>query len=167
MLVKTGIPTEEQVRQVSPSQERLAAGPVAVIECFQEIPCNPCWEACAKGAILGMDDMNNIPKLNFDKCNGCGTCAMKCPGLAIFIIDSSYSPTEAVVRLPYEFYPLPEADEEVIGLNRAGEKLGKFRVIKVQKGGIHNKTALIWVAVPNQLAFELRNIQIERVVNVG
>ena len=34
-----------------PSEERMKLGPVACIECLQQIPCNPCEEACPRGAI--------------------------------------------------------------------------------------------------------------------
>jgi len=46
MLEKTGIATQEMVMNVFPSIERINKGPVAVIECFQNIPCNPCQTAC-------------------------------------------------------------------------------------------------------------------------
>ncbi|MFZ5943879.1 MAG: 4Fe-4S binding protein [Bacillota bacterium] len=167
MLAKTGVPTEQEILQTTPPPERLLSGPVAVIECFQKIPCNPCWEACNRGAIQSMEDMNVLPELDYSKCNGCGVCATRCPGLAIFIVDASYSSTEAVVRIPYEFSPLPEPEEKVIGLNRAGEEIGEFKVLKVQKGGKQNKTALIWLVVPQELRMEVRNIRYKGVGSRG
>ncbi|MFZ7103164.1 MAG: 4Fe-4S binding protein [Peptococcaceae bacterium] len=167
MLSKTGIPTTADISKITPPEERLAQGPVAVIECFQEIPCNPCWEACPNGAVQEMSDMNKVPQIDYTKCNGCGICATRCPGLAIFIVDASFSPAESVVRLPYEFYPLPEADELVTGVNRAGEEVGKFRVLRVQQGSKQNKTALIWLVVPRELCMEVRNIRYKGVENHG
>ena len=40
-----------------PSEERMAQGPVAVAECVQEIPCNPCETACRFHAIKVGDPM--------------------------------------------------------------------------------------------------------------
>ena len=160
MLNKTGVPTAEDVLTVTPSKERLNIGPVAIIECFQEIPCNPCTEACKQGAIQPMEDINNLPQLDFDQCNGCGVCLSRCPGLAIFIVDASYSETEAIVRIPFEYVPVPKVGERVVGLNRAGEELGTFVVNKVQSGGQKNKTYTIWLVVPKALAMDVRSIHL-------
>ena len=167
MLEVTGIVNKEDLEKIIPSPLRMQNGPVAIIECFQKIPCNPCWEACIRGAIAPLEDMNDLPKVDFDKCNGCGVCSLRCPGLAIFIIDCSYSDKEAVVRLPYEYYPLPEKGQTVVGYNRAGEKLGCFKVHKVQQGGKQEKTALIWLIVPQELCMEVRHVSVERVGDNG
>ena len=160
MLTKTGIPTAEDVKAVTPPEERLQKGPVAMIECFQKIPCNPCTEACKQGAIQPMADINDLPRLEFDKCNGCGVCLTRCPGLAIFIVDASYSPTEAIVRIPYEYLPLPAAGEIVSGVDRAGKELGSFKVEKVQSAGPKNKTCTVWLIVPRELAMDVRGIRL-------
>ena len=76
--------------QVLPSKDRFEKGPVAVIECIQEIPCNPCEAACRFGAIQIGDPITNLPKLIENKCTGCGICVANCPGLAIFIINKVY-----------------------------------------------------------------------------
>lgn len=160
MLNKTGVPTAKDLNKVYPSEERMLKGPVAIIECFQEIPCNPCTEACKQGAILPMEDINDLPEMDVDKCNGCGVCISRCPGLAIFIVDRSYSPAEAIVRIPYEFLPLPEQGQKVACLNRAGEEVGQFIVKKVQSGGKKNMTYTIWLVIPQELAMEVRSIDL-------
>ena len=38
-----------------PSKERLAKGPIVVIECPEEIPCNPCETICPKNVILEIE----------------------------------------------------------------------------------------------------------------
>ncbi|TGE38777.1 4Fe-4S ferredoxin [Desulfosporosinus fructosivorans] len=167
MLNTTGIPTSEDIKTVTPSEARLKKGPVAIIECFQEIPCNPCTEACKQGAIQPMEDINNLPKLDFDQCNGCGVCLSRCPGLAIFIVDASYSDTEAIVRIPYEYAPVPQVGEQVVGLNRAGEELGTFEVNKVQSGGRKNKTYTICLVVPQDLAMDVRGIRLGGIRNAN
>jgi hypothetical protein len=44
-----------------PDARRRAMGPVVVIECFEEIPCDPCHDACNQGAIETFDDINGLP----------------------------------------------------------------------------------------------------------
>ena len=47
-LINTGYLEYEELESIQtlPSDERYAEGPVAIIECVQEIPCNPCEAAC-------------------------------------------------------------------------------------------------------------------------
>jgi Fe-S-cluster-containing hydrogenase component 2 len=158
MLISTGIPTKEDLASVTPSEERFARGPVALAECFQKIPCNPCADACKQNAIT-LKDINDLPKVDFEKCNGCGACILQCPGLAIFVVDKTYSESHAVVRLPYEFLPIPQKGQKACGLDRAGEERGWFEVVKVISGGKKNKTTVIWLAVPKELAMEVRGVR--------
>ena len=160
MLSKDGIPTAEDIAKVLPSAERLAKGPVAIAECFQEIPCNPCSTACPFKAIKVEPDINATPDVHFDECTGCGTCVLRCPGLAIFVVDCSYSDTMAKVSMPYEYLPVPEKGQMVKGLNRAGEVLGEFEVTRVIRGNAKNKTYVITVEVPKELVMEVRNIRV-------
>ena len=158
MICKTGVPTKEDLQKVAPSAERLAKGPVAVIECFQRIPCNPCYTACKRGAIKEFRDINDLPEIDHDLCNGCGLCVSKCPGLAIFIIDETYSEKEALVKLPYEFVPLPKEGDTVKALDREGRVVGEARVVKIQNGKYEDRTPVISVAVPKELSMVVRNI---------
>lgn len=161
MLIKTGVPTKEDVAGITPPKEILARGAVAVIECYQKIPCNPCYTACKFGAIKEFKDINDRPVIDFEKCTACGLCVMRCPGLAIFIIDETYSETEASVMLPYEYLPLPMAGDYVTGLNRSGEPICRAKVINVRTAKIQNKTSLITLAVPKELSMEVRSFNIE------
>jgi len=167
MLFETGIPTKEDVEKVTPPAERFAKGPVVIVECFQEIPCNPCVDACKFHAIVKPRDINDLPVVDFDKCNGCGLCIAQCPGLAIFVVDKTYSPSHAVVRLPYEFVPVPEKGQLACGLDRAGEEKGWFEVVRVMSGGQKNKTTTVWLAVPQDLAMEVRSIKVGGFKNNG
>jgi Fe-S-cluster-containing hydrogenase component 2 len=98
--------------------------------------------------------------VNFDNCNGCGLCISKCPGLAIFVIDETYSETQATVSLPFEFLPLPHEGEEVDLLDRSGKKVGKGKVLKVRNGKYEDRTPVITVAVPKELSMVVRNIKV-------
>jgi len=167
MLAETGIPTKEDVLKVSPPDARFAKGPVAIVECFQEIPCNPCVDACNLKAIVKERDLNDLPIVDFDKCTGCGLCITQCPGLAIFVVDKTYSATHAIVRIPYEYIPIPEKGQWVCGLDRAGEERGWFEVTRVMPGKGKNKTTVIWLAVPQDLAMEVRNIKVGGFRNNG
>ena len=160
MLSQTGIPTIEDIKSITPTDERFSKGPVVIVECFQEIPCNPCVDACKLGAITKPGDINDLPVVDFDKCNGCGICIKECPGLAIFVVDKTYSETHATVRLPHEFLPVPQPGQFVTGLDRAGIERGSFEVIKVISGGPVNKTPVVWLAVPQELVMEIRAIKI-------
>lgn len=90
-----------------PTPERLERDPVACIECVQCIPCNPCETACPQKAITVGTPITTLPWLDEDKCNGCGICITRCPGLAIFNLHKNYSDTTALVSFPYEYVPLP------------------------------------------------------------
>ena len=160
MLINDGIPTMEDIARVCPSEERLAAGPVAIAECFQEIPCNPCIKACKQAAISMARDINSLPEIDFDKCTGCSLCISRCPGLAIFVVDKTYSQDMALIKIPFEYVPVPPKGQFACGVNRAGEELGWFEVVHVASGGKKNMTYTISLAVPQQLAMELRNIKV-------
>ena len=160
MLQETGIPIQEDILDVTPPPDRFAKGPVVIVECFQEIPCNPCVDACKFHAITKKRDINDLPIVDFNKCNGCGVCIAQCPGLAIFVVDKTYSASHAVVRIPYEFVPVPEKGQFACGLDRAGEEKGWFEVVRVMSGGARNKTTIVWLAVPQDLAMEIRSIKI-------
>lgn len=156
MLEKTGIPSAEQVESVFPDTDRLKKGPVAVIECFQTIPCNPCATSCPRGAILPFEDINDIPVIDRDKCNGCALCMMKCPGLAIMVVDLDWSDMRALVKLTYEFRPLPEKGSIVRALDRAGKPIGDAEVINVVVP--QSKTPIVSIAVDKSLIKRVRNI---------
>jgi len=158
MLEKTGIPTPPQIESIFPSMKRLQSGPVAIIECFQPIPCNPCATSCPQGAILPFENIYNLPITDNDKCNGCGVCIIKCPGLAIMIVDINWSENKALVRLPYEFSPLPAKGQIVQALDRAGVSIGDAEVINITQP--KSKTPIISIAVEKSMIKAVRNIKL-------
>ena len=159
MLEKTGVPTAEQINSVFPGQERLEKGPVAIIECFQNIPCNPCNTACKQNAIQPFQDINDRPAIIEENCNGCGLCLTKCPGLAIMVVDLNWEETRAMIKIPYEFTPLPEKGETVHALNREGSVVTDAEVIRVQNPSSFDKTPIVSFAVPKEFVKQVRNIR--------
>ena len=144
-----------------PPLERRRKGPFPLFECFQEIPCNPCFTACEQGVIEPFDDINHLPEVNFEKdCTGCAMCVAACPGLACFIIDETYSDTEATITLAYEFLPLPRAHQEVEALDHNGNIVGKARVVKVRKKSKKDLTAIITISVNKEKINIVRNIRL-------
>jgi Fe-S-cluster-containing hydrogenase component 2 len=155
-----GVPAAADLESVLPSPQRLAQGPVAIIECFQEIPCDPCSAACRRGAILPFTDICGLPRVDHALCNGCGLCVIHCPGLAIFVVDLSKSSDRGEVRLPYEYLPLPSAGERVRCLDRAGRPLCEGVVVKVLRPRSFDRTALVTVDVPIEHALAVRGIRV-------
>lgn len=158
-----GVPVKEEIEKVMPPEDILAKKPVVMVECFQNIPCDPCAASCPFGAILPFEDINDLPVVDYDKCTGCGICVTSCPGLAIFVLDMNYSDEEALIKLPYEMLPLPQKGEMVSGLDRDGHKVAEVKVDKVTK--TKNKTYLISIVVPKELALIIRNIRVEDKTN--
>lgn len=147
---------------VVPPEDRLAAGPVVMVECIENIPCNPCAFACPRKAITINGELTDTPKVDFSKCNGCTLCIAKCPGLAIFVVHRDFSKTEATVAIPYELLPRPEIGSSVEGLDRSGRAMCRGRVVKVLDTKAMNRCAVVTVAVPKRYWNTVRSIRVRR-----
>jgi len=143
-------PRELAARGAVPTAERLAAGPVVMVECIENIPCNPCAYACPRKAITIEGDLTDTPRVDFSKCNGCTLCIAKCPGLAIFVVHKDFSKTEAAVTMPYELLPRPEKGASVACLDRAGRQVCRGKVVKVLDTKALNRCAVVTLAVPKR-----------------
>ena len=139
-----------------PSEEQLERG-VAITECVQDIPCNPCVDACPVGAI-SMETINSPPVVDYDRCTGCARCVAVCPGLAIFVVKKEEG--RALITIPYEFLPLPEKGDIVRALDREGNDVGDAEVVRVVRK--KDSTCLVTVGVKRKLAMVVRNVRVRR-----
>ena len=149
---KNGILTLKDLKL--PTDKQLKKG-VVIIECVQEIPCDPCVAICPVNAI-SMKDINDIPQVDYNKCTGCKRCVSICPGLAIFVIK--VEDEKALITLPYEFLPIPKVGDNVTALDRKGKPRGTAKIIKVIK---NKKTTVVTIEVDKDLAMEVRNIKLD------
>ena len=131
----------------------------AVIDCCENIPCNPCETACARGAISVGKPITNLPCLDEDKCSGCGLCVVKCPGLAIFLIDSEYSQDQALVGFPYEYLPVPRVGDSADAVDQNGTVLGQAIIHKVSRPVKDDPTLLVFILVGKKVAKKVRSIK--------
>ncbi len=138
-----------------PSKQRWGAGPVAIIECTEDIPCDPCVGSCPSGAIH-MNSLTAPPTVDFQSCTGCTLCMDICPGLAIFVVDLSRG-DRTIVSVPYEMLPLPQKDQSVEALDRCGRGLGQVEVTGIRK---RRGTAIVSLAVPRDLGLQVRAIRV-------
>ncbi|MCS7174426.1 FAD-dependent oxidoreductase [Pseudothermotoga sp.] len=143
------------------NQPQLDTGPVGklrpIIECFENIPCNPCQTSCPTGAIEVPGNINSLPRIDYSKCTGCGVCVSKCPGLAIFMVKENIEPGYDLVVIPYEMLPVPKEGQKVLGLNRDGKKVCEAFVMKVLR--FADMTNLVYLKVPAGFASHVRNFR--------
>jgi Fe-S-cluster-containing hydrogenase component 2 len=149
---KTGVLSVKDLQM--PSKKHLEKG-VAILECIQEIPCNPCVDVCPVDAI-SMKDINAPPVVDFDTCIGCRKCVGICPGLAIFVVQVKDG--KGLITLPYEFLPVPKVGDHVGALDREGNVKDDAVVIRVVKTG---KTMVITIEVDKELVMDIRNIKVK------
>ena len=154
-LLKKGYLKTEELREFPNFADSVGIHPV--IECTQNIPCNPCFKLCPKKCILSGDSLTAIPKRSYENtCIGCGACVAGCPGQAIFLVNKNSSEETAEITLPYEFLPIPEVGEFGTGLSRSGERLARARVVRVRTSPAYDRTTLLTIAVPIEFADEVR-----------
>ncbi len=161
---KTGFLTDEELKHSPgvPSEARRRKGPVATIECMEDIPCNPCESSCNVGAIIVGEDITNLPHLDGEKCVACRTCVYICPGQAIFMVDESLANGMATVMMAYEYNPMPKEGDIVAALDRAGQKLGDAKVVAVRKTQRMDRTATVTIEVPKEWSMRARAIRLKK-----
>ncbi len=140
-----------------PSEERLKKRAVAYIECPQPIPCSPCYESCPADAIE-MENINDPPKVDYEKCTGCMKCIRVCPGLAIFMLRLRED-GKGEVTLQYEFVLWLKKGDRVKVYNRRGEEIGEGVINWVLPPERNDNTSLVRVEVDADLIFDVRAVR--------
>lgn len=157
-LESTGIATREMFEALLPSAERRAKGPYVVMECYEEIPCNPCSTSCPFHAVH-MESLNACPRCDYDACSGCGSCVSRCPGLACFVINETVGGGKIDITIPYEVLPLPKKGETVEVLGRDGSVVGSGEIVRVLSGEKLDHTNVVTMRVNQNLLYEARNFR--------
>ena len=134
-----------------------------MIECTQNIPCNPCQDACPKGCIRIGEKITSLPAVDAAKeCVGCGMCVASCSGQAIFLIQEDVGPGVGEVTIPYEFLPLPRAGDTGTALGRDGRPVCTATVVKVRSSPAFDHTNLLTIKVPNDMLMKVRFYQTQK-----
>ena len=154
-LLKKGFVTDEEIERFPGVTHRVGIHPV--MECTQNIPCNPCQDACPKHCIKVGEHITSLPAVEDNAvCVGCGMCVASCSGQAIFLVDETYEPGFATVTLPYEFLPLPGTGEKGYGLGRDGQVVCEAEVVSVKSAKSFDHTHLLTIKVPADMAMKAR-----------
>lgn len=128
-----------------------------VIECTQNIPCNPCQDACRKHCIKIGSCITALPSVAENaECSGCGMCVASCSGQAIFLVQEDYEPGFTGITLPYEFLPLPQKGDRGTALSRSGQPLCEAEIVGVRTSPAFDHTNLLTMKVPNDFAMTAR-----------
>ena len=128
-----------------------------VMECTQNIPCNPCQDACPKHCIKIGEHITALPAVDMDKvCADCGMCVASCPGQAIFLVNEDCGDGMATVTFPYEFLPVPTVGDVGTGLSRSGESICSASIVNVRTSTAFDKTVLVTMRVPKEFAMKAR-----------
>lgn len=155
LLKKGYVEYDEIVKFPSANQKKVGIHPV--IECTQNIPCNPCQDACKFGCIKVGKNITSLPVINeASKCVSCGMCVASCSGQAIFLIDEDYEDSFGTVAMPYEFYPLPKVGDIGVALDRSGKAVCEAEVLKVASTPAMDKTVVLTIKVPKQMCMQAR-----------
>lgn len=156
LLARGFVADDEMAAFPSANQQQEKIHPV--IECTQNIPCNPCQDACPVGCIKVGSNITSLPVLDGEKkCIGCGMCVASCPGQAIFLIKEEAE--QAEITLPYEFMPLPKKGDKGTALSRSGQPLCEAEVVAVKSVAAMDHTNLLTMRVPKAYAGTARFIR--------
>ncbi len=154
-LLRHGYVADDEIERYPGVTHKVGIHPV--IECTQNIPCNPCQDACKKGCISIGSNITSLPiVVENAQCINCGMCVANCSGQAIFLVDEDCKDGTATVTLPYEFLPLPEVGAKGKGLGRDGRPVCDAEVVSVKSVKAFDKTNLLTIRVPKEYAMKAR-----------
>ena len=143
------------------------SGVFPVIHCLQEIPCNPCSAVCPRNLIeVDKNDIRKLPVYYLEKngkgCIGCERCVVVCPGLAITLVDYRKDPQFPEITIPFEFLKeIINPGDKVTVVDVEGNPLTEARVNSVKSIKGNDRTILIKVRVPKELAKKVGGIRLQ------
>ena len=138
---------------------------VAVLECYEEIPCNPCMHSCPHEAIRIEGGIHHIPVLDEAKCVGCGICITHCSGQAIFLEEVTED--DGYVSVPYEFVPLPVKGMKVGATGREGQYICEGEIADVRSAKAFDHTSVVKIKIPKRYVNDVRGFQYMEERNEG
>ena len=154
-LLRHGYISDDEIERFPGITHRAGVHPV--MECTQNIPCNPCQDACPKGCISIGANITSLPVVvESAECMNCGMCVASCSGQAIFLVEEDCGDDTATVTLPYEFLPLPAAGTKGDALGRSGQRVCEAEVVGVRSAKAFDKTNLLTIKVPKEYAMKAR-----------
>lgn len=159
-LLTHGYVADDEIERYPGVTHKMGIHPV--LECTQNIPCNPCQDACPKGCISIGDNITSLPiSVDHSECINCGMCVASCSGQAIFLVNEDCGDETATVTIPYEFLPLPEAGTKGTALGRDGRVVCEAEVVQVKSVKAFDKTNLLTMRVPKEYAMTARFFKYE------
>lgn len=138
-----------------------------VMHCTQEIPCNPCAAVCPIGAIhIDEQDIRQVPAYIAEQlgtvCIRCEKCVNVCPGLAITLVDRRGESDQALVTVPHELgRAFIRKGDAVLAVDLVGKALGHFEVVRVRSGKAMDRTIMVKLRVPRELARAIAGIRVQ------
>lgn len=145
---------------VLPPEEKVKEKRVALIECVEEIPCNPCAVICRQDAIE-KEGLCTLGKVDWEKCSGCTMCVAVCPGLSIFL--QQIKDGKGYVTMPYEVLPAPKVGMTVKLMDRSGKVVGEGKIVNPTyqaKGDAYPRWVVTVEMDDPALSYEVRAIKI-------
>ena len=156
-LLKKGYIADEETELYPGIVKHKKLGVHPVIECTQNIPCNPCQDVCKLGCIEVGNDITALPIVKENSnCINCGMCVAACPGQAIFLLDEEAEEGYAYLTIPYEFLPVPYSGEIGLALDRSGKEVCKAEVLYVRTSKAFDHTALLTMKIPSNMSNRVR-----------
>ena len=86
-------------------------------------------------------------------------CVAKCPGLACFVVDLTFSADKALFKLPYEMTPIPEKKDTVLCLNRVGEVVSVGVVENITEP-FKDSTKVLHVSIDKSFVDQVRSVRV-------
>jgi hypothetical protein len=78
--------------------------------------------------------------------------------MAIFLVDMTFSQTEAAVSFPHEFLPLPKRGQVFPAVDGTGKVVCKATVYRVHCAPANDRTPIVTVLVPREEALKVRGL---------